>query len=236
METMLDFINKHPNGVTEDEISGQFPHVSKLDMAKELNGYLRLQQISLFKDKGVLYYKPSPTNADDYELMVYNLVEQSGSEGIWLKVIKDKTNMPHNLVGKILRNMENNRIIKSVKCLKSNRKVYVLYNQTPSEEITGGAWFHENDVDVECVKKVLEIVKLFLDRTTLTSDSRLIDYEKNPTLEEIMDYIKKLNILSIPLRLDDLRTLVSVLIFDGEAERLCVGDVERYRSVCRFNS
>lgn len=232
MKSILDFIKDHASGVTEEELSLEFPDTLKIDIAKKLNGYLRLQQISLFKEKGVLYYKPSPTNTDDYEFMVHNLIEQSGSEGVWLKVIKDKTNMPHNLVGKVLRSMENKRVIKSVKCLKNNRKVYVLYDQTPSEEITGGAWFHDNDVDTECVRRMLEIVKLFLDKATVVEGSlRLIDYEKNPTLDDILEYIQNLNILSIPLRLSDLKTLVDVLIFDGKAERLSAEDTDRYRAI-----
>lgn len=229
MKSILEFISSHASGVTEEELSLEFPHLSKIDMARELNGFLKLQQISLFKERGVLYYKPSPTNTDDYELMVYNLIEQSGSEGVWLKVIKDKTNMPHNLVGKVLRSMENKRTIKSVKCLKNNRKMYVLYDQTPSEDITGGAWFHDNDVDAECVRKMFEIVGLFLSKATGIEE--LLEYERNPTLEDIMEYVRKLNILSIPLRMADLHTLVDVLVFDGKAEKLSSGSVDRYRVI-----
>lgn len=230
MRSILDFISENAGGVTEEQLSRAFPHLSKVETARELNECLKSQRISLFKERGVLYYKLSPASTDDYELMVYNLIEQSGSEGVWLKIIKDKTNMPHNLVGKVLRSMENKRMIKSVKCLKNNRKVYVLYDQTPSEEITGGAWFHDNDVDTECVRRVLEIVKLFLDRATVRGDG-LVEYDKNPSLEEIMEYIRGLKILSIPLRLSDLKTLVDVLVFDGKAERLCDGDMCRYRSI-----
>ncbi|ADM12343.1 DNA-directed RNA polymerase III subunit C34 [Encephalitozoon intestinalis ATCC 50506] len=230
MKSLLDFIKSRPEGVVEEELSLEFPDMSKADIAKELNNYLKCQEISLFRDKGVLYYKPSPVNVDDYELMIYNLVNQSGSEGVWLKVIKDKTNMPHNLVGKVLRNMETKRIIKSVKCLKNNRKVYVLYDQVPSEEITGGMWFQDNDVDVECVTKILEIILLFLEKR-LGDRLELPEYEENPKLEEIMNYVKDLGILSVPLRLEDLETLVDILVFDGRVEKLHSGPIVRYRAL-----
>ncbi|CAD25740.1 DNA-DIRECTED RNA POLYMERASE III 34kDa SUBUNIT [Encephalitozoon cuniculi GB-M1] len=226
---ILDFIRSRPEGVVEEELSSEFPQMSKADVAKELNACLKRQEISLFRDKGVLYYKPSPINVDDYELTIYNLVSQSGGEGVWLKVIKDKTNMPHNLVGKVLRSMESKRIIKSVKCLKNNRKVYVLYDQVPSEEITGGTWFHDNDVDVECVARILEIIELFLEKN-LAGREELPKYEDNPTLEDIMNYVRNVNILSIPLRLDDLETLADILVFDGKVEKLHSGPIARYRA------
>lgn len=230
-KSILEFIRGHPEGVVEEDLSLEFPHLSKADIARELNGCLKQQAISLFRDKGALYYKPSPVNVDDYELMIYNLVSQSGSEGVWLKVIKDKTNMPHNLVGKVLRGMEGKRIIKSVKSLKNNRKVYVLYDQVPSEEITGGTWFHENDVDVECVTRIREVVQVFLEKSLSPAGANeLPEYEDNPSLEDIMDYVRKLSILSIPLRNEDLETLVDTLVFDGKAEKLWSGSVCRYRA------
>ncbi|KAG5860182.1 DNA-directed RNA polymerase III subunit C34 [Encephalitozoon hellem] len=232
MKSILDFIRSRPEGVVEEDLSLEFPHMSKVDVAKELNECLKRQEISLFRDKGVLYYKPSPVNVDDYELTIYNLVSQSGNEGVWLKVIKDKTNMPHNLIGKVLRTMESKRIIKSVKCLKNNRKVYVLYDQVPSEEITGGMWFQDNDVDAECVIRVLEIIQLFLQKS-LSGKPGLPEYEDNPTLEEIMNYVKNLNILSVPLRIEDLKTLVDILVFDGKVEKLHSGATTRYRALER---
>ncbi|AFN83826.1 DNA-directed RNA polymerase III subunit C34 [Encephalitozoon romaleae SJ-2008] len=230
MKSVLDFIRSRPEGVVEEDLSLEFPKMSKVDIARELNECLKRQEISLFRDKGVLYYKPSPVNIDDYELTIYNLVSQSGNEGVWLKVIKDKTNMPHNLIGKVLRSMESKRIIKSVKCLKNNRKVYVLYDEVPSEEITGGIWFQDNDVDAECVTRVLEIIQLFLEKR-LNGNLELPEYEDNPALEEIMSYVKNLNILSVPLRAEDLETLVDILVFDGKVEKLHSGSVTRYRAL-----
>ncbi|KAH9411524.1 RNA polymerase Rpc34 [Ordospora pajunii] len=232
MQDILEFIKSHAKGVTEQEITQNFPQLSKIEIAKELNICLKQQQISLFRENGVLHYKSLAINGDDYELMIYNLVSQSGGEGVWLKTIKDKTNMPHTLIGKVLRSMETKRIIKSVKCLKNNRKMYVLYDETPSEEITGGTWFHDNDVDFECVSKILEVVLLYLEKNTVSEDGlTLPEYEANPTLDDILEYIRKMNILSIPLKRGDLEVIADILVFDGKAEKLCSETINRYRVI-----
>jgi DNA-directed RNA polymerase III subunit RPC6 len=232
MPGILGFIKGREQGATEKELVAEFPGLSKAELARELNLCLRQKQISLYKEAGVIYYKASAVAADDYELMVYNLIKQSGGNGVWIKVIKDTTNMPHNLVGKVLKAMESKRMIKSVKCLKSNRKIYMLYDQVPSDEITGGAWFHDNDVDSECVKKMLQVVQMYLERETFMEDGRpLVPYERNPTLENIMEYIQDTNVLSMALKFEEVKTLVDVLVFDGKAERLVDGEIERYRAV-----
>ncbi|KAM0672929.1 subunit C34 of DNA-directed RNA polymerase III [Ordospora colligata] len=232
MQGILEFIKNHAKGVTEQEITQNFPLLSKTEIAKELNACLKHQQISLFRENGILYYKSLGISGDDYELMIYNLVSQNGGEGVWLKTIKDKTNMPHTLIGKVLRSMEAKRIIKSVKCLKNNRKMYVLYDETPSEEITGGTWFHDNDVDFECVSKILEIVLLYLEKNTTSEDGQTLpEYEANPTIDDILEYIKKLNILSIPLKHGDLEVIADILVFDGKAEKLYSEAINRYRVI-----
>lgn len=230
MKNLLDFIKSFSEGASEKELLTKFPLMSKVELTKTLNEHLMKQQITIFKKDGVIYYKALINESDDCEKLVYDLIEQSKGEGIWLREIKDKTNIPHNLVGKVLRSLENKRMIKSLKCLKTNRKIYVLYDQVPSDEITGGIWFQDNDVDIDCVKEMLKIVTLYLRKKTLVEDNNcLIKYDKNPSLEEITDYLNSLNIISSRLKISEVKTLVDVLVFDGQAEILKDKNTCRYR-------
>ena len=61
--------------------------------------------------------------------------------GIWTKDLKFKTNLQQPQITKILKNLEQRSLVKSVKSVSNaSRKVYMLFELDPAKEITGGAW------------------------------------------------------------------------------------------------
>jgi transcription initiation factor IIE alpha subunit len=61
--------------------------------------------------------------------------------GIWTKDLKSRTNLQQTHITKILRTLDQRKLIKSVKSVASaNRKVYMAFEVEPAREITGGAW------------------------------------------------------------------------------------------------
>jgi hypothetical protein len=59
-----------------------------------------------------------------------------------------------------------------------NRKVYMLYEIEPSREITGGAWYTEQEFDAEFIGVLREAVKKF------------VEQREKVTLEEIAAFVK----------------------------------------------
>jgi DNA-directed RNA polymerase III subunit RPC6 len=228
MNTLLDFINNYDEGVSLDQIRISLPNLSKEHLVDFLNKLINSNKITIFKKDGLVYYK-STSGSDDYESLLLNLISQSSTEGLWFREIKEKTNMPHNLAMKILRNLENKRLIKSMKCIKNNRKVYVLYDLVPSDDVTGGYWFNENEVDLECVQNIFKIVYQFIKKNTFIEDPNcLIKINNCPTLYEIGEYLNGLKILNYEIKEKDLKSLLDVMIYEDKIEMI---EEERYTCV-----
>lgn len=83
---------------------------------------------------------------------MYQIVEDSGNRGIWIRDIRIRSNLPNTQISKILKTLESKKLIKSVKSVQaSKRRVYMLYDLTPDESLTGGAWYSDQDFESEFV-------------------------------------------------------------------------------------
>ena len=49
------------------------------------------------------------------EKVVYQIIEESGNKGIWIRDIRYKSNLQLTQVNKILKNLESKKLIKAVK-------------------------------------------------------------------------------------------------------------------------
>jgi hypothetical protein len=49
------------------------------------------------------------------ERLVYQLVEQAGHEGIWIKHLKQRSNVPQTRIPRIIQTLEKRKLIKAVK-------------------------------------------------------------------------------------------------------------------------
>ncbi|ELA41440.1 uncharacterized protein VICG_01545 [Vittaforma corneae ATCC 50505] len=221
MSEMLEFISASENGVTEDMLCKRFPNIKKADMAVILNSFLQQNQIEVQRSGTTLLYKCIQSRNSSYEALVLNLIAQSGSSGLWLKDIKNKTNIPHNLILKILRVLEETRRIKSIKSVKNNRKIYVLFDIKPDEDISGGVWFSNNDVDLVFVNKLMEIIYQYVRKPegpfVLNKVDNLVK------LRMVREFISTSGISEVVLTVDDVNTLIDCLVYDGKIERIEVG-------------
>ncbi|KAK9479103.1 RNA polymerase Rpc34 [Lipomyces japonicus] len=97
------------------------------------------------------------------EAMVYSYIEASGTEGIWTKTIKSKTNLHQTVVQRCLKSLEGKRYIKNIKSVKyPTRKIYMLASLQPSVDVTGGPWFTDSELDTEFIGSLLSIIFRFI--------------------------------------------------------------------------
>jgi DNA-directed RNA polymerase III subunit RPC6 len=86
----------------------------------------------------------STKSFENEEKLVYQIIESSGNKGIWIRDIRCNSNLSATTIRKILKTLESKKFIKSIKSVAaSKKKVYMLYDLEPHEEITGGAWYSE---------------------------------------------------------------------------------------------
>jgi DNA-directed RNA polymerase III subunit RPC6 len=91
----------------------------------------------------------------DTEKIIYNIIKAAKNKGIWIKEIKSKSNLHTQLVNSNIKSLEKKGIIKSVKSVKTpTKKVYMLTELEPSVELTGGAWYTDQELDVEFIDQL----------------------------------------------------------------------------------
>lgn len=88
----------------------------------------------------------------DEARLVYNAIRAAGNEGIWTRELKKKTGLHTIVLNRTLKLLEQKQEIKSVKHVKfPTRKIYMLFDITPSSEVTGGAWYTDQELDTEFI-------------------------------------------------------------------------------------
>lgn len=95
--------------------------------------------------------------------MVFSHIEAAGQEGIWTRIIKARTNLHQSVVLKTLKSLEHKGFIKSISNVKyPTRKIYMLASLSPSEDVTGGPWFTDGELDTEFVKQLCNLLAKFI--------------------------------------------------------------------------
>lgn len=83
--------------------------------------------------------------------LVYQIIKTASNKGIWIKDIRFQSNLTVPRLQKALKNLEGRRLVKTVKCSTSaTKKIYMLFDLQPSEELTGGTWYEHVDNAVTC--------------------------------------------------------------------------------------
>jgi len=86
------------------------------------------------------------------------MVEKAGKDGLWKRDIKMRSGLQEHPTTKILRKLEGEQLIKSVKTIYTGktRPVYMLYELSLDKKRTGGPWYTANlEFDHEFVDAII---------------------------------------------------------------------------------
>uniref|UniRef100_A0A7S0UN05 DNA-directed RNA polymerase III subunit RPC6 n=1 Tax=Polytomella parva TaxID=51329 RepID=A0A7S0UN05_9CHLO len=208
-EQILELLKKNPEGLSHPKLEEGLVGVNVDAIASAVNR-LSNQHLKLFKQGNVLFYKLITSedaklkNLVPEELLVYQEIQKGGSRGVWTKDLRRKTNLTQPIVTKILKTLESRRLIKDVKNVNNpSRKLYMLYELEPSNEVTGGAWYTENQFDAEFIDVLREACY------------RYIVMEKDVTVNRVADFIRSRGFSKVDLRVEDIKTILYTLVCDG---------------------
>ena len=175
---------------------------------------LKSLQIQLYKNGNVLSYrylgqevavKFKGLSSD--ELLVYQIIKGSNNIGIWTRDLKVKSNLQQNQVVKVLKVLESRKLVKAVKSVQNkNRKVYMDFDTEPAREVTGGAWYTENEFDHEFI---VELQK---------ACNQYVHMKKSATVDEIKTFIRTNEITTVELTEEDVKSIMNILVYDGELD------------------
>jgi DNA-directed RNA polymerase III subunit RPC6 len=192
-------------GLQDADLEKELVGVSVTDRVIAINGLLTKRRMELFQLGDKLVYKEVKEEnviklkgCTQEDLLVYQLIKNASTTGIWTKDLRNKSNLSQVQMSKVLKALEMRKLIKAVKSVASkNRKVYMLFELEPSKELTGGAWYTEQEFDAEFIQVLREHCLKF------------VMHKGRVTLEELCDFVSCTGMSKVELRPDDVLQVVS---------------------------
>ncbi|KAK6638888.1 hypothetical protein RUM43_007158 [Polyplax serrata] len=242
---VLNIIKKYPKGINDHDIQLEVPDLLPEERVAILNRLLALGHLDLFNQNDKLIYKYKEAakgntvkGADNEEKVVYSIVEAAGNKGIWIRDIRFQSNLLPTQLNKILKALENKKLIKAVKSVSaSKKKVYMLYNLEPDKSLTGGAWYSDQDFEAEFVGVLSQQCYRFLQQ----KQEKLKDFSGSPlqwknmsfvSSKEVWKFISELGVSRVKLSVEDIETILDTIVYDGKIEKAIDVDLTKmYRAV-----
>lgn len=222
-DRLLQYIKKKMDVVLKSDLLRDFEETTEFEIEKCLS---QLQTKNLIRECNSEQYMYIRKPEED-EKIIYTYITDSKSQGCSIRDLKLLTKLPQNLISKLLKKMEEKKIIKSVKGQKSRTKIYLVYEEIPDDDVTGGIWFTNGEVDVEFVSQTNKLIYNFVKNKTKNS----IPYEQNPTIDDINSFLISTGVLSVHLTQNDLKKLLDVMVYGKVLQELKDGNKIMYRAL-----
>lgn len=156
---------------------------------------------------------------DASDRLVYDVIAKSGTAGVTKRDVRLRTNIRNAGEGKqIIDQLMARRLVKEVKSVQARHKrVYVLAELDPSPQHTGGPWYNDDQhYDDEFIDAIYARILAFLKHRPHASYT---------SVQEVTAYLASIKLSNEPLSVDDIRTLMTTMLYDGVIEqRLPVQD------------
>lgn len=226
MEAFVDALKVNPNGMRQSQLHliGAIDKVDK--MAPVINYLIRIKRIKVLQ-RGNELIDPLFRIIDEEkfekikdlkaaEVQIYEIIEESGSSGIWIRDIKTALgNAIHtNQVQKHLTVLQQKSLVKKITAVSSkSRKHYILSEFTPATTVTGGPWYTDGEFDSTFVNELQDILKSYIEsskpKDTPHSAADLL--EKLTHVDNILDS-------SVNMTEKDITCLLNNMVYDGTIE------------------
>lgn len=188
------------------------------DVINELSRESRLHMSKSGIDNQLFYTLVAQEVAQKYQgldvsaKMVLQVIEKAQNSGIWTKDIRLQTNIQQQALNKIFKQLEQRRLIKPVKSVTAKaKKLYMLFELTPSKELTGGVWYSGLEFDHEFISEL---------RTFVMHCVRRLNGGQGVTLIDIKNKMIQANVSRVELSLDEVKQLVQPLVYDYYIEEV----------------
>ncbi|KAJ8602062.1 hypothetical protein CTAYLR_002788 [Chrysophaeum taylorii] len=217
-EEFIAIMKNSADGVSNDELKARFSSEEFKCLPPIINELLGANRMELFKVEGTdrLTYKLRDeaeaerlSELTSEQLLVLQVVQKASNTGVWLRDIKNATNLQQQTLNKALKVLEARKLVKTVKSVQQKtKKLYMAYELEPTREVSGGPWYTDQEFDSGFVDAMQKFIIKFVG-------------EMQPVgIEEIADALGKIGISTVKLELDDVRYVVNSLVFDLKLEEV----------------
>ncbi|EFX04040.1 DNA-directed RNA polymerase 3 subunit [Grosmannia clavigera kw1407] len=105
------------------------------------------------------------------QIMVYELIDDAGADGIWARSLKHRLNMHDSVLKQCIKHLEVKGYIRDMKSVENiGKKMYIKATLRPSERATGGPWYTDDTFDEAFIDQLQRVVfDLIRDRSSYLS-------------------------------------------------------------------
>ncbi|ORY94168.1 RNA polymerase Rpc34 [Syncephalastrum racemosum] len=228
--TFYQFVQTSGKGV---KLTDRPPSMSIENAYMAMNSLLKKNALEMMQQNGEnllravdLKEAEKASKLNEEGRLVYNTIRAAGNEGIWSKDLKKKTNLHAIVLQRTIKLLEQRQEIKAVKHVKyPTRKIYMLFNLQPSSEVTGGAWYTDQELDTEFIDSLKTACLKYISARSFPRNEDVRDavfsaeHEHYPTAKEIRRFITESRISSVELSVKDITSLLDILVYDGLVEK-----------------
>ncbi|KAH8813153.1 RNA polymerase Rpc34 [Xylogone sp. PMI_703] len=168
-EGCTSIMEDDPDAVFHQQDLLDFGVIPKDDVALLLKVAQALADEKLFKivmdQEGVGWKYRTQEEAKKYRSlkpeheMVYSLIDEAGSEGIWSKTIKAKSNLHDAVFRAAIKHLESKGMISDMKSVEHPmRKLYIKSSIRPSDRSTGGSWYTDSELDEAFIDQLMDVL------------------------------------------------------------------------------
>ncbi|CAK5076387.1 unnamed protein product [Meloidogyne enterolobii] len=97
------------------------------------------------------------TNVSPEEQLVYSIVEEAKRMGVWIRDIRERSGLNDLQMRRVLKALEQRKLIRSIKAAGTTRKTYILYGLEADESLTGGTFYSDQQLDSEFVQTLIHV-------------------------------------------------------------------------------
>ncbi|KAH7644164.1 DNA-directed RNA polymerase III subunit RPC6 [Dermatophagoides farinae] len=182
-----------------------------------------------------------------HEDIVLDVIRAADNNGIWIRDIRSKTKLAELVLNKVLKSLENKKLIKSIKAI-SNRKLYFLFDLQPDETITGGACYDSGSIREDVVRNLkttclqhlydkckssFEKAVARFDANCSDNDDDFTDQDFDPVYASASDIFNEFKGAKLfhDIKMADIENILNVLCFECKILKKTIGE----RSLFRYN-
>ena len=215
-DRVLSIIQSSKNGISDAELELKIDTAPKVRI-QIINNLLKIGTIKISegKDKQINYFYQDPEEAakfrglDRQDITIYNLISQANNNGTWNGELKQKSSIPAQTLNAILKKLEKQNLIWSVKSVAhKNRKIWLKYGLEASEEISGGFFYKDNELNLDLIESLRERILKYVDK------------QEGASKKEIGIHLRSIKISDSDIKDENIQALIDNLIFDDKLEEL----------------
>lgn len=88
---------------------------------------------------------------------MYSIVEEAEKTGVWIRDIRDKSGLSDTQLRRVLKSLEQKKLIKSIKAVGTSKKCYILFDVDADDNLTGGTFYSNQQFDSQFVQTLIQV-------------------------------------------------------------------------------